>query len=117
MNQHGHAQAIGGVNEKIEGFFDVCKHLNFTGEQGVIIPKDNVQHLMLRQDVIDTVEQGHFHIYAIENVDQAMTILTDLEFGECDADGNYPENSVSGAVVRQIQRWVDVHKHEKEDDD
>lgn len=114
MNQHGYVQAIGGVNEKIEGFYDVCRHLNFTGEQGVIIPQDNVQHLMLRHDVIEAVEHGQFHIYAIETVDQAMTILTGLELGELDQDGNYPEGTLNHKVMDQIQHWVDVHKHEKD---
>ncbi|MDH5357762.1 MAG: AAA family ATPase [Gammaproteobacteria bacterium] len=114
MNQHGKVQAIGGVNEKIEGFFDICKKVNYTGEQGVIIPHANVQHLMLRQDVIDAVANQTFQIHAVETVEQALALLTDLTVGELDAGGNYPDGSFNAAVARQIQLWADVHKHEKE---
>ena len=114
MNQHGKVQAIGGVNEKIEGFYDVCKKLDFSGQQGVIIPHSNVQHLMLRQDVIDAVADQTFQIHAVETVEQALALLTDLPVGELDVDGNYPDGSFNAAVARQIQRWADIHKHEKE---
>ncbi len=76
VNQRGEVQAIGGVNEKIEGFFDICKARGLTGDQGVLIPKSNVQHLMLRQDVIEAVREGKFAIYAVSHVDEGMEILT-----------------------------------------
>jgi lon-related putative ATP-dependent protease len=114
MNQTGEVQAIGGVNEKIEGFYDVCQRVGFTHEQGVIIPKDNIQHLMLRDDVIDSVSRGEFHIHAVETIAEAMAILTDCELGIVDEDGTYPEGSINASVARQLQQWVDIHKHDKD---
>ncbi len=117
MNQRGEVQAIGGVNEKIEGFFDVCSMLGLTGKQGVIIPSSNVQHLMLRQDVIDAVAKEQFHIHAIETVDQALGLLSGILVGELNDEGQYPEGSFNDAIAERLQLWVDVHKHEKESDD
>lgn len=114
MNQHGEAQAIGGVNEKIEGFFDICKELGFNGKQGVIIPKDNVQHLMLRRDVIDAVNEQQFHIYAIENIEQALTLLIDIELGALSEQGRYPEGSFNYFVENRFRQWAEIHRHEKE---
>jgi len=114
MNQHGDVQAIGGVNEKIEGFFDICLRKGLTGKQGVIIPASNVQHLMLRQDVITAVEQDKFHIHAINHVSDALTLLSGLDAGERDTDGEFSVNSFNGAVAARLQKWVDVHRHEKE---
>lgn len=114
MNQHGAIQAIGGVNEKIEGFFDVCKRINFTGEQGVIIPQSNIQNLMLNQDVIDAVAAGKFQIHAVETVDQALALLTDMVVGEINSDGQYPDGSFNALIAQRIQQWADIHKHEKE---
>jgi lon-related putative ATP-dependent protease len=102
VNQHGQIQAIGGVNEKIEGFFDVCKARGLTGEQGVLIPASNVKHLMLRRDVIDAVEAGEFHIYPVETVDQGMELLTGIPAGEQDGDGNYPEGSINRRVQARL---------------
>ncbi len=116
MNQCGDVQAIGGVNEKIEGYYDVCKIQGITGEQGVIIPQTNVQHLMLRQDVIDAVEAGQFHIHAVEHIDQALALLSGLAIGELNKEGDYPENSFNAAISKRLELWIDVHKHEKETD-
>ena len=102
VNQLGHAQAIGGVNEKIEGFFDICLARGLTGEQGVLIPAANVKHLMLRQDVVDAAEAGQFKIYAVENVDQAISILTGLPAGDANAKGVYPEGSVNRKVAVRL---------------
>ena len=114
MNQHGEAQAIGGVNEKVEGFFDVCQRLEKSKGQGVIIPRSNVQHLMLRQDVIDAVTKGSFHIYAVDTVEQALALLTGMKVGEPDKKGHYPKGSFNEAVDARIRLWEEVHKHEKE---
>lgn len=114
MNQRGEVQAIGGVNEKIEGFFDVCSMLGLTGEQGVIIPRSNVQHLMLRQDVIDAVAEGQFYIHAIDSVEQALGLLSGISVGELNEEGKYPENSFNAAIIQRLQLWIDVHKHEKD---
>ncbi|MGD1993257.1 MAG: AAA family ATPase [Anaerolineae bacterium] len=102
VNQRGRVQAIGGVNEKIEGFFDVCQARGLTGDQGVLIPSSNVKHLMLRQDVVEAVENGQFHIYPVETVDQGIEILTGVPAGERDEEGNYPESSVNYRVARRL---------------
>lgn len=102
VNQHGAVQAIGGVNEKIEGFFDVCKARELTGEQGVLIPASNVQHLMLRGDVVEAVEKGQFHIYPVETVDQGVELLTGVPAGERDEEGNFPEGSINERVEQRL---------------
>ena len=114
MNQQGLVQAIGGVNEKIEGFFDVCKLRGLTGKQGVIIPATNVQHLMLRQDVIEAVEADKFHIHAVYHVNDAIALLTGMEAGERNANGDFPERSVNAAVAARLKKWADVHRQDKE---
>ena len=102
VNQFGQAQAIGAVNEKIEGFFDICAARGLTGEQGVLIPVANIKHLMLRRNVVDAVEAGKFSIYAVENVDQAIAILTGLPAGEADAGGKYTDGSVNFKVAARL---------------
>ncbi|BBL79325.1 ATP-dependent protease [Rubrobacter xylanophilus] len=102
VNQHGDVQAIGGVNEKIEGFFDICRKRGLTGEQGVIIPHSNVRHLMLRRDVVEAVERGEFHIYPVRTVDEGMELLTGLPAGEPDEEGRFPEDTVNGMVERRL---------------
>jgi len=102
VNQHGHVQAIGGVNEKIEGFFDVCRSRSLTGEQGVVIPGSNVKNLMLRREVIDAVRDGQFHIYPVETIDQGIEILTGVPAGEADAEGHYPDESINGKVQARL---------------
>ena len=106
VNQHGQVQAIGGVNEKIEGFFDICKARGFTGHQGVIIPAANVKDLMLRQDVREAAAQGQFRVYAAEHVDQALTLLTGMPAGTPDAQGLYPENTCNGRVQLRLFEWT-----------
>jgi lon-related putative ATP-dependent protease len=101
VNQHGQVQAIGGVNEKIEGFFDLCKARKLDG-QGVLIPASNVRHLMLRQDVVDAVRVGTFGIYPVETIDQGMEILTGVQAGERDASGKFPEGSVNYRVEAKL---------------
>ncbi|RYL27724.1 Lon protease family protein [Acinetobacter piscicola] len=105
MNQLGQVQPIGGVNAKIEGFFDACKLQGFTGKQGVIIPRQNMQHLMLRQDVIDAVTQGQFHIHAIDTIDQALEILMARPVGTLDKKGRYSKGSIYAAVMAQLEYW------------
>ena len=106
VNQHGDIQAIGGVNEKIEGFFDICKRLDPEQTHGVLIPESNVKHLMLKQEVIDAVKAGSFEIYAVSTIDEGISILTGVEAGEADENGDYPEESVNGRVVAQLQRFT-----------
>jgi lon-related putative ATP-dependent protease len=102
INQKGEIQPIGGVNQKIEGFFDVCKTKGLTGDQGVIIPQQNVKHLMLKREIIEAGEQGKFHLYAINNVDQGIEILTGREAGQKGADGSYPEDTINYLVDRRL---------------
>ena len=102
VNQHGEAQPIGGVNEKIEGFFDVCRGRGLTGEQGVIIPASNVQHLMLRHDVVEAVQAGQFHVYPMRTVDDAIELLTGVPAGERDAEGNFPEGGINQHVEARL---------------
>ncbi len=108
MNQHGRLQAIGGVNEKIEGFFDLCRARGLTGEQGVLIPLANVKHLMLRRDVVEAARAGRFHVYPIDDVDRGMEILTGLPAGERDQRGNYPEGSINHRVESRLARLVEI---------
>jgi lon-related putative ATP-dependent protease len=102
VNQHGQIQPIGGVNEKIEGFFDTCRARELSGEQGVLIPASNVKHLMLRKDVLEAAKEGKFHIYAVETIDQGIEILTGVQAGIPDEKGEYPENSVNGKVRARL---------------
>jgi predicted ATP-dependent protease len=102
VNQYGQVQAIGGVNEKIEGFFDLCAARGLTGDQGVLIPESNVKHLMLREDVVAACEAGRFRIYAVKDVDQAIELLTGIPAGAPDAQGNVPVGSINHAVASQV---------------
>jgi predicted ATP-dependent protease len=102
VNQNGEIQPIGGVNQKIEGFFDVCRARGLTGKQGVIIPHQNVGDLMLRKDVVAAVEKGKFHIYPVQTVDQGIEILTGIPAGEKDSAGNYPPGTVNGLVDQKL---------------
>jgi lon-related putative ATP-dependent protease len=118
VNQMGQVQPIGGVNEKVEGFFDVCKQSGLTGEQGVIIPRANVDNLMLRLDVIDAVDQGQFCVYAVETIDQAMALLTGEPAGVRDTDGRFPRGTVNRRVVDRLSELAAAAKrfggHEQE---
>jgi lon-related putative ATP-dependent protease len=102
VNQHGDVQAIGGVNEKIEGFFDVCRARGLDGKQGVIIPASNIRHLMLRADVVQAVADGHFSIYPVTRVDEAVALLTGLPAGERDALGAFPPGSLNHRVEQRL---------------
>ncbi|MEZ5491138.1 MAG: AAA family ATPase [Gammaproteobacteria bacterium] len=102
VSQLGYAQPIGGVNEKIEGFYDICLARGLNGEQGVIIPAANVKHLMLRHDVVKSASEGRFHVYAVDNVDQAVEILTGLPAGARDSQGRFPEGSINKRVEEKL---------------
>ncbi|MBT9505587.1 Lon protease family protein [Rhodoferax sp.] len=110
VNQLGQVQAIGAVNEKIEGFFDICMARGLTGSQGVIIPSANVKHLMLRRDVIAAAEAGKFHVRAVDHVDQAIALLTSMPAGEVDARGHYPDKSVNQRVAVRIAELSALRK-------
>lgn len=102
INQFGEIQPIGGVNEKIEGFFDVCKHQGLTGDQGVIIPRTNVADLMLREDICQAVEDGNFNVWAVDTVDDGIEILTGIKAGVLDKHGHYPKGTVNYAVQQGL---------------
>jgi lon-related putative ATP-dependent protease len=104
LNQKGEIQAIGGVNEKIEGFYDVCRAKGLTGTQGVIIPHQNVQNLMLRTDVVEAVKAGKLHIYPVKTIDEGIEILTGVEAGRQCEDGSYEEGTVHSLVDQELQR-------------
>jgi lon-related putative ATP-dependent protease len=110
IDQHGNVQAIGGVNEKIEGFFDICEKRGLSGEQGVLIPTANVKHLMLRRDVVEAVEAGRFQVYPVEHVDQALSLLTGMPAGERGADGEFPAGSLNRRIC---ERLVELAEHRR----
>ena len=103
VNQLGQVQAIGGVNEKVEGFFDICQARGLAKDHGVLIPAANVKHLMLRDDVVEAAEAGRFHIFAVETIDEGIAWLTGMPAGEAGDDGSYPEGTVNGRVQRRLQ--------------
>jgi len=102
VDQHGRIQAIGGVNEKIEGFFDICSKRGLSGDQGVLIPVANVKHLMLRRDVIEAVEAGQFHVYPVDHVDRCLELLTGLPAGKRDENGEFPQGSVNQKIRERL---------------
>ncbi|MBI4698114.1 MAG: AAA family ATPase [Nitrospirae bacterium] len=116
MNQHGEVQPIGGVNEKIEGFFEVCKQNGLDGRHGVIIPRKNVKHLMLNKDVVEAVQNGKFNIHTIDNIEDGIDILMDLPAGEMQSDGNYPEGSLNFRVSARLLELSKTQKDKDEND-
>jgi lon-related putative ATP-dependent protease len=110
VNQHGEVQAIGGVNEKIEGFFDICRARGLTGSQGVLIPQANVQHLMLRKDVIDACAAGRFAIYPVATIGEGLALMTGLAAGGRGADGVYPSGSINRLVEDRLRAFANVRK-------
>jgi predicted ATP-dependent protease len=117
MNQRGRIQPIGGVNEKIEGFYHVCKVKGIDGKQGVIIPETNVKHLMLKDEIIDAVEKGKFHIWAVSTVDEGVEILTGMKAGEKGKDGKYPEGTINYLVDKKLReysaKFVKIHEQQE----
>lgn len=102
VNQRGEIQPIGAVNEKIEGFFDVCQARGLSGDQGVIIPATNVVNLMLREDVVEAVREGLFRIWPVTTIDEGIELLMCRPAGEADAEGNYPDGTVHHAVKNRL---------------
>jgi predicted ATP-dependent protease len=107
VNQKGEIQPIGGVNQKIEGFFDVCKAKGLTGDQGVMIPFQNIRNLMLREDVIKAVQDGKFHIYAVKTIDEGIEILTGMSAGDKRPDGRYPEDTVNYRAEKRLSELAE----------
>lgn len=102
VNQHGKVQPIGGVNEKIEGFFDICNKRELTGDQGVLIPKANEKNLMLRKDVVEAVSENKFHIHSVETIDEGMELLTGMDMGTAKDDGSYPEGTINYEITQKL---------------
>jgi ATP-dependent Lon protease len=112
IDQHGHIQAIGGVNEKIEGFFDVCNSMGLTGSQGVLIPLTNAGDLMLRHDVVESCKNEQFHIHAVAHVTEALEILTGIPAGEADSDGNFPAGTLLNLAHQKAREfWIKSSNH------
>lgn len=117
LNQYGEIQAIGGVNEKIEGFFNVCKARGLTGTQGVIIPKSNANNLMLSDEVVEAVAAGNFFIYGISTADEAITLLTGITAGVANEEGTYPEETINARVIDRLEAISKLGEEDDEDDE
>jgi lon-related putative ATP-dependent protease len=115
MDQNGDVQPIGGVNEKIEGFFDLCKIRGLDGTHGVVIPAKNVKHLMVKQEVVDAVRDGKFAIYPISRVEEGMEIFTGMPAGEIREEGTYPEGTINGLVAKRLEEISTAMRKEKEE--
>ena len=110
VNPRGEVQAIVGVNEKIEGFFALCRARGLDGTHGVMIPKANEQHLMLRRDVVAAVEQGKFHIFSVATIDEGIAILTGVKAGERGADGSYPKDTINRRVEDRLIAFSEARR-------
>jgi lon-related putative ATP-dependent protease len=117
VDQAGNIQPVGGVTRKIEGFYDVCRVKGLTGRQGVIIPVQNVRNLMLRQDVVEAVRQGRFHIWPVRSIDEGISLLTGVPAGERQSDGSYPEGTVNARVAARLKELSEIGKGEEEEGD
>ncbi len=115
VNQLGEIQPIGGVNEKIEGFFDICRSRRLSGDQGVVIPASNIKHLMLRRDVVEAVAAGSFHVYPVKTVDEGMSLLTGLPAGERDKTGDYPAGSFNRKITQRLQDLAESRQEAQPD--
>ncbi|MDX1475334.1 MAG: S16 family serine protease, partial [Reinekea sp.] len=115
MNQLGEVQAIGGVNEKIEGFFKLCEIRGLNGMQGVIVPHDNIKHLMLHQDVIDAVQSGKFHIYAVRHVYEALHLLMQMETGIANEKGDFPPETLNGKAQKALKTLFELYQETEEE--
>ena len=116
INQYGQVQAIGGVNEKIEGYFRLCQSRGLSGEQGVIIPASNQLNLVLNDEVIQAVKQGKFHLYVVKTVDEALALLTGVDAGEKNSRGQYPKKSVNGRAMVRLAEIAEIVNGPVDDD-
>lgn len=113
MNQHGEVQPVGGVTEKVEGFYRACKLQGLTGTQGVVIPKANLKNLLLRDEVLESIKKGEFHIWTIEHIDEAIELLTGKKAGRVTKDGNFEKGSVNYLVVQALKKAGKIEKRTK----
>jgi lon-related putative ATP-dependent protease len=115
VNQHGELQAIGGVNEKIEGFYRACTLRELTGRQGVIIPESNVRHLMLSREVVEAVRAGRFHVWSARDIDEGIELLTGMPAGHRGEDGRFPEETLHARIEERLERWARMAEGESKD--
>ena len=108
VNQRGEVQAIGGVNEKLEGFFEVCKAKGLTGQQGAMIPASNVQNLMLKEEILEAAEAGKFTIFPAKTIDEGIEFLTGVPAGERQSDGSYQEGTVNYLVNKRLEELAET---------
>jgi lon-related putative ATP-dependent protease len=113
MDQNGDVQPVGGINEKIEGFFDLCKFRKLDGKQGVIIPRRNIKNLMIRKELVDSAKEGKFTIYPIDRVEEGLEILTGMPAGTLKEDGTYPEGTINHLVVKRLTEISEAMKEKK----
>jgi ATP-dependent Lon protease len=111
VNQKGEIQPIGGVNQKIEGFYSVCKAKGLTGTQGVMIPHQNLRDLMLHKDVAEAVKRGKFHVYAVKTIDQGIEILTGMRAGKMKKTGGYEPGTVNCLVDEKLRQFADTWRN------
>ena len=117
MDQNGDVQPIGGVNEKIEGFFDLCRDRGLNGSQGVIIPRKNAIHLMLKQEVVEAVKDGKFSIFTIDKMEEGLEILTGMPAGELNEAGEYPEGTINCLVTRRLTEISEALAKKKDNEE
>jgi predicted ATP-dependent protease len=110
INQHGEAQAIGGVNQKIEGYFDLCKARGLSGEQGVIIPRSNLKHLMLHHDVVEAVGNKQFHVHTVDTIDDALELLLGMEAGLADNNGDFKKGTINYRVMERLSELYQLQR-------
>ncbi len=116
VNQNGEVQAIGGANEKIEGYFEICKSAGLSGEQGVVLPASNVANLMLKEEVVDAIRQGKFHLWPVHTIDEGIEVLTGVKAGERQADGSFEADTVNALVDQRLRQMAsDLQRFGKED--
>jgi predicted ATP-dependent protease len=108
VNQRGDIQPIGGINDKIEGFFDICRARGLSGRQGVIIPEGNLPHLMLHQELIDAVKNRKFHVWAVSTIDEGMEILTGVQAGKPDRKGGYPQGTINRRAADRLEQMAEA---------
>ena len=108
VNQNGEVQPIGGANEKIEGYFEVCKARGLNGQHGVLIPESNVRNLMLKKEVINAVQAGKFHIFPVKTIEQGIEILTGIRAGNQSAEGNFEKDSIYDRVDRRLREMAET---------
>jgi len=113
INQKGFIQPIGGVNEKIEGFYQICKKRGLTGEHGVIIPIQNVRNLSLSDELIEDIKKGKFHVYAVSTIDEGIELLTGVPAGKKNKDGSFPAGTINYLVYEKLKKYAKLYKTTK----